>query len=252
MAAHFFLVAEAMFDLSGTLLCRKWSEFLKDLAPSIECMSNTGIPGKNSRAPVPGSKLFSAFQATGASEREGARQFTELGALLMHAQHSQTSAFGTCDVMVSSQTLRTTARPAATEEVLYKLSSGYNKRLWPVLHVDEPSENLVMPSDAADHASRKYLVGCLQKASSAINSGDGASLLPGKAGVCVVIQLHRLCILSTGPCDVTVMMQSAAADHQLYMPIYYETSPARRKLMVSFALNKNLVCICNQVSQTHL
>jgi len=40
-----------------------------------------------------------------------------------------------------------------------------------------------MPSDAADHASRKYLVGCLQKASSAINSGDGASLLPGKAGV---------------------------------------------------------------------
>ncbi|KAL0026270.1 hypothetical protein WJX77_007445 [Trebouxia sp. C0004] len=158
---------------------RKWSEFLKDLAPSIECMSNTGIPGKNSRAPVPGSKLFGAFQESGASEHEGARQFTQLGALLMHAQHSQSSAFGTCDVMVSSQTLRTKARPAATEEVLYKLSSGYNKRLWPVLHVDEPSENLVMPSDAADHASRKYLVGCLQKASSAFNSGDGASLLPG-------------------------------------------------------------------------
>jgi len=212
-AAHLWFCCRGNADLSDILLCRKWNEFLKDLAPSIECMSNTGIPGKNSRAPVPGSKLFSAFQATGASEREGARQFTQLGALLMHAQHSQTSAFGTCDVMVSSQTLRTTARPAATEEVLYKLSSGYNKRLWPVLHVDEPSENLVMPSDAADHASRKYLVGCLQKASAAIDSGDGASLLPGKAGVCVVGQLHRLCIQSTGSCDVTVMMQSAGADH---------------------------------------
>ncbi len=200
-------------DLSSTLFCRDWNDFVKDLAPSIECMSNTGIPGKNSRAPVPGSKLFSAFQATEASEREGAKQFTELGALLMHAQHSQTSAFGTCDVMVSSQTLRTTARPAATEEVLYKLSSGYNKRLWPVLHVDEPSENLVMPSDAADHASRKYLVGCLQKASSAINSGNGASLLPGKARVCVVGQLHMLCTQSIGPFDVTVMTQSAGADH---------------------------------------
>ncbi len=144
-------------------------------------MSNTGIPGKNSRAPVPGSKLFNTFQACGVSEQDGASHFTELGTQLMHAQHKSPSAFGTCNVMVSSQTLRTQARPVATEEILFKLSNGYNKGLWPVLHLDEPSEHLVMPSDAADHASRKYLLGCLQSASSTLNSGDGASLLPGNA-----------------------------------------------------------------------
>lgn len=191
---HSCVVRMLLGQAAATLLCRKWSEFVKDLAPSIECMSNTGIPGKNSRAPVPGSKLFSTFQASEA-QRGGASHFTELGGLLMHTQHGSSTVFGTCNVMVSSQTLRTQARPEATEEILFKLTNGYNKGLWPVLHLDEPSDHLVMPSDAADHASRKYLGGRLQQASSTINSGEGASLLPGNIDLtlCVVQHLHILC-----------------------------------------------------------
>lgn len=156
--------------------CRKWDSFVAELGPSIECIATTGLSGKNARTIIPGNRLLAQFQPTDSAQLDNASHFKELGSLLMHGQGTSVK-FGTCNVMVSSQTLRTQTRPQAVLEILYKLSHGYNKGIWPVLHKEEPSAKLVMPSDAADNASRSQLVSALKHAVSNITSGRAASIL---------------------------------------------------------------------------
>ena len=149
---------------------------MAELAPTVECVANTGMTGKAASTTIPGSRLLHKFQANDPSQQDNASHFKELSSLLMH-QQGASAKFGTCNVMISSQTLRTQSRSLATQEILFKLSHGYNKGLWPVLHKDEPSANLVMPSDAADNASRTQLVSSLNQAISYISSGRAASTL---------------------------------------------------------------------------
>lgn len=163
--------------------CRKWDSFVAELAPSIECIATTGLSGKGSRTIVPGNRLLGKFQTPDPAEHDNSSHFTELGSMLMQGQGTSVK-FGTCNVMVSSQTLRTQIRQQAVQEILFKLSHGYNKGLWPVLHKEDPSANLVMPSDAADNASRKQLVSTLKQAISNITSGRASNLLGTTLPLC--------------------------------------------------------------------
>ena len=173
----------------------------------MESIVNTGLTGKAARSVIPGSKLLSSFQPAADRQVNNAGYFEELGSqLLQGAQQGASATFGICPVLVSAQTLRTQARAAATQEIIYKLSSGYNKGLWPALHRDEPAANLVMPSDAADNASQRQLVTILRQAVATVNNGRGASLLPGTAPIClfdnvdIQCELHKrlFCIQANG------------------------------------------------------
>ena len=182
---------------------------MAELASSVTCVANTGLVGKGSTTTVPGSKLLSKFQAADSSQVNNASHFKELGTLLL-SQQGSSARFGTCNVMISSQTLRTQTRSLATQEILFKLSHGYNKGLWPVLHKDEPSANLVMPSDAADNGSRSQLAASLKDAVSHITSGRAASMLgtllemPYAQGRCFCQQQLQSCVQHHSVCNLSV------------------------------------------------
>ena len=192
LSGHFFLFS--LHPFSGRMsyhlgCCRLWSDFVAGLAKSVNCSADTPMAGKGTSVVIPGGKLLGNFGATETTALPNVSHFGQLGSTLLHAEPQKSYSIGTCNLMISAHTLKTSIRPEAEQEILYKLKSGFRQGLWPVLNLQDPVGHLEMPSRAAENASQTQLLDGLSSALTAVNSGKGSSLLQGVAYIrCTFLQ----------------------------------------------------------------